>query len=86
MNVPIKLILMLPSPILLPSTSHAGGTAAAASEEEALTCPSASPHLSVMGVRNPVAVRDLARYGAERADSVVRAISSCRESHVRRAF
>jgi hypothetical protein len=39
----------------------AGGAAAAAPEGGALACPSASPHLPVVGVGNPVAVPGLAR-------------------------
>jgi hypothetical protein len=64
----------------------AGGAAAAAPEGVALASPSASPHLSVVGAGNPVAVPGLARQGAKRADSSIRRISSCRESLVQRAF
>jgi hypothetical protein len=39
----------------------AGGAAAAAPEVGALAGPSASPHLPVVGARNPVAVPSLAR-------------------------
>jgi hypothetical protein len=39
----------------------AGGATAAAREGGALASPSASPHLPVLGARNPVAVLCLAR-------------------------
>jgi hypothetical protein len=39
----------------------AGGVMAAAQEGGALASPSASPHLSVVGVGNPVAVLGLTR-------------------------
>jgi hypothetical protein len=64
----------------------AGGATAAAPEGGALASPSASPHLPVVGAGNPVAVPGLARWGAKRADSSIRGICSCRESHVHRAF
>jgi hypothetical protein len=44
-----------------PHVAPAGGVAAAAPEGGALACPSASPHLPVVGVGNPVAVLGLAR-------------------------
>jgi hypothetical protein len=55
-------------------------------EGGALAGPSASPHLPVVGVGNPVAVLGVTRYGAKRADSSIRRINNCRESHVHRAF
>jgi hypothetical protein len=39
----------------------AGGAEAAGFEGGELACPSAAPHLSVVGVRNPVVVPSLAR-------------------------
>jgi hypothetical protein len=50
----------------------AGGAAAAAPDGGALAGPSASPHLPVAGVGNPVAVLGLARQGAKRADNAIR--------------
>jgi hypothetical protein len=49
----MDLITCLPAP--------AGGAAAAAPEGGALAGPSASPHLPLVGARNPVAVPGLAR-------------------------
>jgi hypothetical protein len=45
------------APILL---APVGGAAGAAPEVGALACPSASPHLLVVGTRNPAAVPSLA--------------------------
>jgi hypothetical protein len=64
----------------------AGGTTAATQGGGALGDPSASPHLPVVDVGNPVTVTCLAWYGAKRVGSAIRAISTCREGRVRRAF
>jgi hypothetical protein len=64
----------------------AGGATAAALEGSTLAGPSASPHLPVVCVGNPVAVTCLARCGAKRVGCAIPAISNFRESHVRRGF
>jgi hypothetical protein len=46
---------------ILTTTTSTVGAAAAAPEEGELACPWASPHLPVVGARNPVAVLGLAR-------------------------
>jgi hypothetical protein len=43
------------------ASAPAGGAATAAPEGGALACPSASPHLPVVGAWNPAAVPGLAR-------------------------
>jgi hypothetical protein len=52
-------------PVLRPNhcvpEAPAGGAAAATPEGGALACPSASPHLPVLGAGNPITVSDLAR-------------------------
>jgi hypothetical protein len=57
-----------------------------APEGGALAGPSASPHFPVVGGGNPVAVPCLGRLRAKRAGIAIRAIRSCRESHVHRAL
>jgi hypothetical protein len=75
-------LLFLATSFLAP----AGGATAANPEGGALACPSASPRLPVVTARNSVGVPSLARLEAKRADSAIRAISSCRESHVHGAL
>jgi hypothetical protein len=88
-----KVVLSLTSPFLLLYANtlkkisiHLGGAAAAAPEGGTLASPSASPHPPVVGAGNHVAVPCLARCGAKRAGSTIRAICSCRKNPCTEGF